>query len=75
MQSDGQKILPFYLVVDVSASMTGDRMTALNNVVPQLVDALARDPILSDKVRFALSTSPRTPASGFLCPTCWTPPS
>jgi uncharacterized protein YegL len=54
MQSDGQKILPFYLVVDVSASMTGDRMTALNNVVPQLVDALARDPILSDKVRFAL---------------------
>lgn len=54
MEADGQKILPFYLVVDVSASMTGDRMTALNNVVPQLVDALARDPILSDKVRFAL---------------------
>jgi uncharacterized protein YegL len=54
MESEGQKILPFYLVVDVSASMIGPRMAALNQVVPQLVDALARDPILSDKVRFAL---------------------
>lgn len=54
MHTDGQKILPFYLVVDVSASMTGDRMSALNSIIPQLIDALAKDPILSDKVRFAL---------------------
>lgn len=54
MEAEGQKILPFYLVVDVSASMVGDRMAALNTIVPQLVDALAKDPILADKVRFAL---------------------
>jgi uncharacterized protein YegL len=45
------KILPFYLVIDVSASMAGSKLHAVNSVVPTLLDALAQNPILSDKVR------------------------
>jgi uncharacterized protein YegL len=48
------KLLPFYLVVDVSASMEGAKLAAANNMMPAVVDALAEAPILSDKVRFGL---------------------
>jgi uncharacterized protein YegL len=48
------KILPFYLVTDVSASMTGGPLDAVNQIMPAVVDALAETPILADKVRFAL---------------------
>jgi uncharacterized protein YegL len=48
------KILPFYLVTDVSASMTGAPLDAVNEIMPAVVDALAETPILADKVRFAL---------------------
>jgi uncharacterized protein YegL len=48
------KILPFYLVTDVSGSMTGAPMDAVNQIMPAVVDALAETPILADKVRFAL---------------------
>lgn len=47
-------LLPFFLVVDVSQSMSGDRIEAVNQILPALVDALAKDPILSDKVRFGV---------------------
>ena len=48
------KLLPFYLVVDVSASMSGPRLDAVNQIMPAVVDALAETPILADKVRFGL---------------------
>lgn len=54
MEHAGAKLLPFYLVVDVSFSMEGDKLRAANNILPAIVDALAENPILSDKVRFGL---------------------
>jgi uncharacterized protein YegL len=48
------KLLPFYLVIDVSFSMQGTKLAAANDVLPKVLDALAEAPILSDKVRFAL---------------------
>jgi uncharacterized protein YegL len=54
MEHEQGKILPFYLVTDVSASMTGGPLEAVNQIMPAVVDALAETPILADKVRFAL---------------------
>lgn len=54
MPDERAKILPFYLVIDVSWSMDGDQLESANKIMPELSDALARDPILTDKVRFAL---------------------
>src|SRR5690242_19700787 len=48
------KLLPFYLVVDVSFSMSGSKLEALNRILPTAVDALAQNPILSDKIRIGL---------------------
>ncbi|MFD0575710.1 vWA domain-containing protein [Dactylosporangium darangshiense] len=41
-------------MVDVSISMQGSKLAAANNILPEIVDALAQQPILSDKVRFGL---------------------
>ena len=54
MDQTGAKLLPFYLVIDVSYSMAGNKLDSASNVMPSIVDALARNPILSDKVRFGL---------------------
>jgi uncharacterized protein YegL len=55
MESDRGILLPFYLVVDVSWSMTaGNRLESANKITNSIKDALSRAPILSDKVRFAL---------------------
>ncbi|HEX6343917.1 vWA domain-containing protein [Umezawaea sp.] len=54
MASDNAKLLPFYLVIDVSVSMTGAKLEQANEIMPAVVDALADAPILSDKVRFGL---------------------
>jgi len=55
MESDRGKLLPFYLVVDVSWSMTeGDRLSSANQITRSVMDALSTAPILSDKVRFAV---------------------
>ncbi|MBP2478445.1 uncharacterized protein YegL [Crossiella equi] len=48
------KLLPFYLVMDVSYSMQGDKLASANQIMPTVLDALATAPILSDKVRFAV---------------------
>lgn len=48
------KLLPFYLVVDVSWSMDGSKLDAANKIMGELIDALAQAPIISDKVRFAM---------------------
>ncbi|GLX99883.1 MULTISPECIES: VWA domain-containing protein [Actinoplanes] len=47
-------LLPFYLVVDVSYSMSGHRIDQANLILPAVADALAQAPILSDKVRFGV---------------------
>jgi uncharacterized protein YegL len=54
MTEDRAKLLPFYLVIDVSYSMDGENLKAANDIMPELADAIARNPILSDKVRFSL---------------------
>lgn len=54
MESEKAKLLPFYLVIDVSASMSGDKLKQANAIMPAVVDALSDAPILSDKVRFGL---------------------
>ncbi|GIF73922.1 vWA domain-containing protein [Asanoa siamensis] len=55
MDHTGAKLLPFYLVIDVSWSMSLDgKLDAANAIMPSIVDALAQNPILSDKVRFGL---------------------
>lgn len=52
--TDRAKLLPFYLLIDVSYSMDGEPLKAANDIMPTLADAIAQNPILSDKVRFAL---------------------
>lgn len=47
-------LLPFYLVIDVSFSMSGKKLTAASAMLPKVADALAKNPILSDKTRFGL---------------------
>lgn len=54
METEKAKLLPFYLVIDVSASMTGDKLARANKIMPAVVDALSDAPILSDKVRFGV---------------------
>jgi uncharacterized protein YegL len=49
------KILPFYLVVDVSYSMIEEgKMDSANGIMPELANALAENPIIADKVRFGV---------------------
>lgn len=49
------KLIPFYLVVDVSYSMSNhDRLKSANGIVGELVQAFELNPILSDKVRVGL---------------------
>lgn len=49
------KILPMYVVVDVSWSMSADgKIDAANGIIPSLQAALIENPTLSDLVRFAL---------------------
>ena len=54
MESEKAKILPFYVLIDVSASMSGQKLNEANQIMPQVVDALAQAPILADKVRFCV---------------------
>jgi uncharacterized protein YegL len=52
---DQGKLLPFYLVCDVSYSMVeSDALIAANDILPALSQALEKDPIIGDKVRFGL---------------------
>jgi uncharacterized protein YegL len=49
------KILPIYLVVDVSYSMSEDgKMSSANGIVDELRNALAEHPVIADKVRFSV---------------------
>ena len=49
------KILPFYLVVDVSYSMVNDgKLDSANTIVEELQNALVDQPVIADKVRFSV---------------------
>jgi uncharacterized protein YegL len=50
----GVTLLPFYLVVDCSYPMRGQNIMAVNQILPQVADTLAMNPILNDKVRLGL---------------------
>ena len=52
-RDDSLKLLPFYLLCDVSASMAGV-MDDVNQILPSLLQALENDPIICDKVRFGV---------------------
>jgi len=54
VDTTGAKLLPFYIVVDVSYSMSGQKIRSANAILPAVRDAIAKNPILSDKVRIAL---------------------
>lgn len=54
MDATGGKLLPFYLVIDVSHSMSGGKIASANRILTEVRDALAENPILSDKVRIGL---------------------
>ena len=54
MDIEQGKLLPFYLVIDVSYSMSGAKLKAADDIMPAVVDTLAQAPILCDKVRFGL---------------------
>ena len=50
----GQNILPFYLVCDESASMSGDAIDAMNKALPELHAEIGMNPVVSDKTQFAI---------------------
>jgi uncharacterized protein YegL len=50
-EDDKTLILAFYVVVDVSLSMTGDPVSAANAILPEVVDHVSNSPSLSDVVR------------------------
>jgi uncharacterized protein YegL len=52
--SSSAKLLPFYVLVDVSYSMQGDPLDSANGILRDLLDALTENPILSDKIRIGL---------------------
>jgi uncharacterized protein YegL len=48
-------ILPFYIVVDVSWSMSQEgKIDSANGIIDELTTALAEQPVIADKVRFAV---------------------
>jgi uncharacterized protein YegL len=54
VENERAKLLPFYLVIDVSLSMSGKKLASANKIMPAVSDALANDPILCDKIRFGV---------------------
>src|SRR5690242_5046873 len=55
--------LAFYLLIDVSVSMDGDPLTAVNMILPEVIDAIEQSPTLGDVVRLGaidFSDSART---------------
>jgi uncharacterized protein YegL len=57
------KVLPAYIVVDTSYSMTGDRIAAANEIVPRLIKECNKNTALADKLYvsiIAFSDSART---------------
>lgn len=53
--TQGQVIMPFYLIVDVSGSMVGD-VQELNTALKEMVQAILRDPVVDDLVMLSVIT-------------------
>ncbi|WP_326946650.1 VWA domain-containing protein [Amycolatopsis sp. NBC_01307] len=53
--SDGQMIMPFYLLVDVSSSMSGD-VGELTTAINDMVQAILKDPVVDDLVMLSIIT-------------------
>jgi uncharacterized protein YegL len=49
-----EQVLPFYLVCDESASMTGQPIDAINESLPELHEEISTNPVVADKTRFSL---------------------
>lgn len=54
--SSGHKVLPFYIVLDESGSMSGASIDAVNNALPELHGAIAADPNVCDKTSLCVIT-------------------
>lgn len=52
---DGQVIMPFYLIVDVSGSMSSEE-AELNAALTELVDTIRLDPVVDDLVMLSIIT-------------------
>jgi hypothetical protein len=52
---EGQVIMPFYLIADVSSSMAGDAVE-LNTAIADLIDAIVKDPVVDDLVMLSVIT-------------------
>ena len=53
--TDGQVIMPFYLIADVSTSMSSD-IPALTNALNELLQAIRQDPVVDDLVMLCIIT-------------------
>ncbi len=49
-------VFPFYLCLDVSASMSGDPIDGVNTQMPRLRHAIGEDPAIAEVIRFAVVT-------------------
>lgn len=54
MENKGIQVIPFYFLADVSYSMEGDPINALNNLLPAVKEAMQQNPAVSDMIRFCL---------------------
>jgi uncharacterized protein YegL len=54
MENQGIQIIPFYFLADVSGSMMGEPINALNNLLPSVKEAMQQNPAVSDMIRFSL---------------------
>jgi len=53
---DGVQVLPFYIVLDESGSMSGASIQAVNDALPELWSAIAADPNVDAKTRVSIIT-------------------
>jgi hypothetical protein len=60
--SDGQMVMPFYLIVDVSSSMSGD-VRELSAAINDMVQAILTDPVVDDLVMLSIITFNHTAAT------------
>lgn len=56
VRADGSKVLPVYIVVDVSWSMSGEPIKAANQIVPELINACTQYTTVRDMLWFSLIT-------------------
>jgi len=56
MQKHSLEVVPFYLVCDVSSSMSAEDMQTVNEGIVGLLDEISAEPILDAKVRISIVT-------------------